>query len=62
MGLGEWTSEGRVLYSNGMEWTSEGRVLYSNGIECCVVLGWRALIKITPYDIGRVDFRGKAAV
>ena len=48
MGLGEWASEGRVLYSDGME--------------CCVVLGWRAFIQTTPYGIGRVDFRGEGAV
>ena len=47
MGLGDWTSEARVLYSNGME--------------CCVALGRKTVIQTTPDGIGRVDFGGKGA-
>ena len=43
MGLGEWTSEGRMLYSNGME--------------CCVVLGWRAVIRICLQDFGHFVYQ-----
>ena len=37
-------------------------MLHSDGMACCVVVGGRAFIYITPYGIGRVDFRGKDAV
>ena len=44
------------------DWTSEGNMLYSTGMECCVVLSWRGLIYTTPYMIGRVDFSGQGVV
>ena len=58
MGLVEWTSEGRVLYGNGMECcvvTSE-RVLrlnnslwdWESGLQregCCIVMGWSAVLR-----------------
>jgi len=44
------------------EWTSEGRALYSSGMECCIVLGWRDLFSSAPYGIRRENFKGKGAV
>ena len=40
------------------EWTSEGRMLCTNGLACCVVIGWRVFIETTPYGIRGVDLRG----
>ena len=65
MGLGEWTSEGRVLCSNGMVCcgVTRGRVLRLNNSlwdweselqreGCCVVMGWSAMLCRMLYNHG----------
>ena len=41
------------------EWTSEGRVLSSSGVECMYSRVRESYFKTTPYDIGRMGFTGK---